>query len=384
MLRYMQGVWDSFFPTVPVYPLQVVGCSDHVVESAAELEAQLKNRFLLFTYRAGFEGIASVTSAITSDQGWGCLLRTSQMLLAHFLWVYSAPEDRKLSFFFDSSSDTAPFSIHSMIRHVWNRRAFKAEYWSPSQGCEALRSTMTAAVAAKMVQTRVAVVTSSNSCIYSSEVFAALRGGAQVVLVLAAVRVSAVPQLTQESYLQLEGLLQLPQCLGMVGGVPGRSYYFFAHNQTQLFYLDPHQQVLPALTSGSSGAYETVQPTLADVRCVHWSRVDTSLFVAFAITGSVEWRQMQKKLCTKFLHVEDQRVHPTYLTTQRRRRPPRVKAPMDFISPLQNTEPLQQEPARTMGVMTTSSVNVCNDEGDCCSGCRDGVASSEESWEIMQ
>ncbi|CAC9511705.1 AUT2/APG4/ATG4 cysteine peptidase / ATG4.2 [Leishmania donovani] len=332
MLRYVQDLWSAFFPTEAVFPLQVVGRSGAAVESREELEKALTDTFLIFTYRDGFEAIPAVTRLIETDQGWGCLLRTSQMLLAHFLWVHGRPADRRLSLFFDHSAETAPFSIHNMIRSLWNRRAFKAEYWSPSQGCEAIKRTVQGAVKTEQLQTRVMVVTSTNGCIYADEVQHTFKQGADVVLVLASVRVSAAAQLTQESYLQIEKLMEQPQCLGVVGGVPGRSYYFFAHNQTQLFYLDPHQRTAAALLSEGPSAAVSVTPSVADVRCVHWSRVDTSLFLAFAVTTRDEWAALEVHLSNRFMHVESQRTQRDCDQLSRARP---GHADGTFLSPLQ-------------------------------------------------
>lgn len=336
MMRYMQGMWDSFFPTEPLFPLQIVGSSDGaVIESKEELEKALLNQFYLFTYRDAFEPIAAVTRPIDTDQGWGCLLRTSQMLLAHFLAVYGRPADRRLALFFDHSAETAPFSLHNMIRRVWDRRAFRTEYWSPSQGCEAIKQTMRDAVKTRQLETKVAVVTSSNASIYAGEVHRGFKDGAEVVLILASVRVSAASHLNQESYLHIEKLMEQPQCLGVVGGIPGRSYYFFAHNQTQVFYFDPHQHIHPALRDESAASMATVTPSLRDVRCVHWSRVDTSLFLAFAVRSRAEWAALEGRLSTKFLHVEAQRTRRDFEQLVRTRQERRTFGESTFISPLQ-------------------------------------------------
>lgn len=330
MLRYMQTVISSFFPLEPVFPVQIAGMPDQPIENVEQLEAHLQSSYYLFTYRDSFEPIQAVTSAVYSDQGWGCLVRTSQMLLAHFLLRYGREEDRHLRLFFDSSSDTAPFSVHNMVRSVWDRKAFRAEYWSPSQGCEALRRTVERAVSAGTIATQVQVVCSTSGCLFAEDVVHAIRSGTEVVLIVTPVRVSAAQQLTQETYLALERLMEQPACLGMVGGIPGRSYYFFAHNQTQLLYLDPHCLVQPALVSDSPDKTGVVKPMKDSVHCVDWSHVDTSLFLAFAVRGMEEWGELRQHLPAKFLHVEERRSMSDY-TSQ----PQYVRAPKKaYISPL--------------------------------------------------
>lgn len=305
MWRYLETLWDSFCPHTPVYPLQLSGSSpDDLIRTAEELAVRLR-LYRLFSYRFNFEPISTTTAPVTSDRGWGCLLRTTQMMLSHFLLSYGCEEDRHLRLFLDKSGPDSPFSVHNMIRQTWDRKTFRAEYWSPSQGCEAVSRCVSAAVRDGTLKTRVSVVTSTYGSLYSEDVKCALRSGARVVLILTPVRVSPSRELGQETYLQIEGLLSLPASLGMVGGIPGRSYYFIGHSQMQLLFLDPHQRIQPALVSDSSGKTGVVVPSLEDVRCVHWSRVDTSLYLAFAVRSMKEWAELRALLPTKFLCVED-------------------------------------------------------------------------------
>lgn len=107
--------------------------ADVAVENTAassamqEFQRDVQSR-LWFTYRCN---LAPITGNITSDSGWGCMLRSGQMLFAHALIVHNLgrawrlPMDpaykdlpagyrQVLEWFEDTPS--APFSVHAIAR----------------------------------------------------------------------------------------------------------------------------------------------------------------------------------------------------------------------------------------------------------------------------
>lgn len=98
---------------------QVEFVEDEVCADLKEIcEAEIFSRFrqiLWFTYRSGFPRITN--SKYESDVGWGCMLRTAQMILAECInraMNFSCPKDQLISMFLDN--EEAPLSIHRFVQ----------------------------------------------------------------------------------------------------------------------------------------------------------------------------------------------------------------------------------------------------------------------------
>lgn len=247
-----------------------------------EFEADFLSR-LWFTYRKGFVRIGS--SPYTSDAGWGCMLRSGQMILAqaflcHFIgrdWRYS-PGERSpavyaqvLRWFLDYPSPACPFSIHNLLSagRVYRKRV--GEWYGPHEVCYMLRKCVERH---GMASLRMEVA--EDGAVYRERIRQLCElpsNGTWRSLVLLVPLRLGLDRLNPEYVPALLACLQLPQCLGIIGGKPRSSLYFVGHQDERLFYLDPH----------------TVQPAVA---LKHDLRVDSSSFhcrlVASLPAGSID------------------------------------------------------------------------------------------------
>ncbi|KAL7418855.1 Cysteine protease atg4 [Cryptotrichosporon argae] len=225
-------------------------------------------------------GWARDDRGLTSDAGWGCMLRTGQSMLANALihhrlgrsWRVPParpplePESpaelaqleayaqyvKILSWFLDDPSPLCPFSVHRMALIGKELGKEVGEWFGPSTAAGALKT-----LANSFAPAGVSVATAADSIIYRSDVFAAsnlpvddgtappksvLRTsswGKKAVLVLVGIRLG-LSEVNPIYYETIKALFMFPQSVGIAGGRPSSSYYFVASQAGSLYYLDPH------------------------------------------------------------------------------------------------------------------------------------------------
>uniref|UniRef100_A0A671Q5B1 Cysteine protease n=1 Tax=Sinocyclocheilus anshuiensis TaxID=1608454 RepID=A0A671Q5B1_9TELE len=240
---------------------------------------------LWMTYRRGFPPLDS--SALTSDAGWGCMLRSAQMLLAHGLMLHMMPADdlevvdthmlddslresrrdsgkhrrrslgtaldcetheerthrRIVSWFGDLPS--APFGLHRLVElgRASGKRA--GDWYGPAIAAHILQK----AVAASEVSD-LAVYVAENCTVYVGDVLnlcgtsrtdlsARCRSGWKSLVLLVPVRLGS--DMLNPAYTRcVKRLLELQCCMGIIGGKPKHSLFFVGFQDDQLIYLDPH------------------------------------------------------------------------------------------------------------------------------------------------
>jgi cysteine protease ATG4 len=128
-------------------------CSESVGFTLDQLKHDLYSRIWL-TYRKEFPKISG--SQFTSDCGWGCMLRSAQMLLTqtlicHFLnrsWRWTGARSDKEDmihrmlikwFADDNSSFHCPFSIHQLVKHGSRIGKKPGDWYGPASAAIILR-----------------------------------------------------------------------------------------------------------------------------------------------------------------------------------------------------------------------------------------------------
>jgi cysteine protease ATG4 len=252
------------------------------VDTEEELNSELSKIFL-FTYRSGFDPLPK--SSCRTDKGWGCLARSCQMMIGRMLAMHFRT-DLKFTFFRDVDEPEAPFSIHNLVRGMLNQSlTFQPNFWSPTQGCEAIRYAVAAAVNRKLIKTPVSVLVAEGGTVSHRDVEFRLNEMGSVMLLIP-VRVGIKRHINQQTFMALEHMMQTRLSLGVIGGVPRRSYYLIGTCGQRLLYLDPHS-VKPAMIRAESVSCDV--ETARTLPAVSWDRIDTSLLFGFFLKSHDDW-----------------------------------------------------------------------------------------------
>ncbi len=298
------------------------GSSREVSESEIPINSELYSAFHLdfissiwISYRSGFPPIRP--STLTSDSGWGCMLRCGQMVLAASLiriyvgqrWRFSnlKPPPRNyievVKMFADDPA--APFSIHNVARTGQERFNLPIGQWfSPT----AVSDVLAYLVQVSPVADDLAIHVARDAAIYRSDVIklAQTRHDGSLgahgvdssgraanawrsVLILVPLRLGSHD--VNEDYLpQVQGVFGIPQCMGMLGGRPGSAFFYVASRGEELFYLDPHTT---QRTVSMTGSYETSSYHCRVFRHMRSSDIDPSVCFCFLCSDEAAFNDVR-------------------------------------------------------------------------------------------
>uniref|UniRef100_A0AAQ5ZZC6 Cysteine protease n=1 Tax=Amphiprion ocellaris TaxID=80972 RepID=A0AAQ5ZZC6_AMPOC len=262
-----------------ISPVTVLGHS-YLLNSEDEVE-----RFSLafvsriwLTYRRDFPQLEG--STWTTDCGWGCMLRSGQMLLAQGLLVHLMPRDwawpdkslsgsqasrcsqkkrpesakdrqaepihHKLVTWF-GDQPLAPFGLHQLVEIGKGSGKKAGDWYGPCIVAHILRK----AVAKTSVAQNLAVYVAQDCTVYREDVVRLCdlslsqtvpdpsSQAWKSVIILVPVRLGG--EALNPSYIEcVKNILKLDCCIGIIGGKPKHSLYFIGFQDEQLLYLDPH------------------------------------------------------------------------------------------------------------------------------------------------
>ncbi|CAJ0633565.1 8993_t:CDS:10 [Entrophospora sp. SA101] len=204
------------------------------------------------TYRHNFPQIKPTT--YTNDGGWGCMLRSSQSLLANALFIQFLGRDWRrvhkgektwdkyveiIRWFVDDMSSNCPFSVHRIALLGKQLGKNIGEWFGPY-----IASQVVKALVENFSDAQLNVYIATDGVVYKNDVYKTAQNNLlnkdfQSILILISIRLG-INNLNPIYNEALKSYLQFPQSVGIAGGKPSSSYYFIGSQGDEFFYLDPH------------------------------------------------------------------------------------------------------------------------------------------------
>lgn len=235
-----------------------------------ELEERVKemrdriSALFRFTYRRGFPAIPSSSPPITSDAGWGCMLRTGQMMLAqafrlHYCTKAIEPgmpecilDDTAYaiaSWFCDQPE--SPYSVHNIAIFGVCKGKQVGSWFGPTAIALVLQE-LVLLHSAHLHQDTLRVVVAEHATLYKDQIEGNGNDWRSMILLIP-VMLGASTYANPVYWKALLQCFHLPGFLGVVGGRPQSSLYFIGYvsddHSSKLLYLDPHVACQPALAN---------------------------------------------------------------------------------------------------------------------------------------
>ena len=247
------------------------------------LDQEIHSRFW-FTYRKDFEPLIG-NPKYTSDCGWGCMIRSAQMLLGQALLLHffgnswslygSLKTDSDfnmykqiLIWFNDRSSLECPFGLHRLLEIADRKSSETAEkqpsrvgtWFGPTSVCLLLKDALTESFNANPLLKKIRIYCAQDCTIYKQDVMNMCCTKQQddsdtflPVIILVSVRLGG-EELNQIYTPSLKRFLAMENCIGLIGGKPKHSLYFIGYQGDKVIYLDPHLAQPTVVISNSAAS----------------------------------------------------------------------------------------------------------------------------------
>lgn len=337
-----QRSWSpSALPPPP--PSQAEPTADDGRLASYELFIEDFSSRLWFTYRREFPAIPGTD--ITSDCGWGCMLRSSQMMLAQALmthvlgrhWRYSRGHTEASDYmhrtmvrwFGDRPAQSSPFSLHRLVQMGLESGKRAGDWYGPSSAAYILKEALEEAAKHEHLVSDLCIYVAQDCTIYLEDVRQLCRGGAANGAVGRAAAASRPPwrslillvpmrlggeQLNGVYIPCVKGMLSHPNCIGVIGGRPRHSLYFLGWQGEKVIYLDPHY-VQEAVDVGTQDfpleSFHCSWP-----RKMSFFKMDPSCTIGFYCKTEDEFEQFVKDVKLLAVPMESRHEYPVFLVSE--------------------------------------------------------------------
>ncbi|CAL8127038.1 unnamed protein product [Orchesella dallaii] len=323
---YLTG-GDSDFPTCES-PVWIFGRSYSINYDIEELRRSVST-CMWITYRKNFPSIGGTN--LTSDKGWGCMIRAGQMLVAKALLLRHLNQDwhwdsdcrdhiylQIVSLFEDTK--VAPLSLHQVAQSGASLGKPIGSWLGPNTVAQALKKILSSEYVSLDLHIHIAmdstVVTSevkrdclttghaTPSSVPPTYLVSTPRPDSKWKPLLLVIPLRLGLSDLNEAYVPgIKAALEIPQNIGIIGGRPNHALYFIGYAANEVMYLDPHtvQQavfVSTKLTDVEKAADETYH--IHKPGRMSFSAMDPSIAVCFFCKTESDFDAVCNKLGERF------------------------------------------------------------------------------------
>lgn len=292
----------------------------------------------LGSFLRGTLDMQNMGKGFTSDSGWGCMIRTSQSLLANAFislklgrdWrlTNSSEEDIEIHWnIVEQFADIAEanYSIQNYVLYAAKYCGKRpGEWFGPSNAAKSIQKLCEEKSGQNLENNLKVYISTDSGDIFDDEILKLSKDdnleAFTPILILCGVRLG-VQTINPVYWDFLKFLLNLPYSVGIAGGRPSSSHYFFGYQSDSLFYLDPHvpQSAILLDETGHINANER-QRIMESIhseklRKIHIGKIDPSMLIGFLIKSKAEYDAFKESVDTfentkRFLNIYDSRPPP--------------------------------------------------------------------------
>lgn len=263
-------------------------------QSVRQWYLERADRIQYFSYRNRFP--TPLANGGDHDAGWGCMARTGQMMmceaLRRVLPLGDQPEAKDIVVDLFHDMPSAPFSLHKLTDSGATHHVAIGTWFNATGLAFSLRDLV---AHCDMTSPLMGVVIGQDSTVVLNHIYEYLQQDKSVVVFIPLML--GIEKISQGKIAALLKTFELSFSLGIVGGRPKHSLYFFGYQRDQVFYMDPHT-VQPAFVSR-----ETLGAMPAAARAsMSISDLDASMLLCFCIRSRDE--------ADKWVHAMERDVFP--------------------------------------------------------------------------
>jgi len=245
---------DDFPPSNE--PVWILGKKYSPVHDIDDLRAFIRSR-LWFSYRRNFVPIGD--SGLTSDKGWGCMLRCGQMILAQalisrhlgsgWLWDSGKPDLNYLQIIkMFEDRKAAPYSIHQIALMGASEGKNVGEWFGPNTVAQVLKK-----LAVYDEWTAMSIHVAMDNLVIIEDIKSQCKGQEsksdgssnkegsdwKPLLLFIPLRLGLY-EINPIYVRSLKACFTFPQTVGVIGGKPNHALYFIGYVGDDIVFLDPH------------------------------------------------------------------------------------------------------------------------------------------------